>query len=434
MNSTLSSRRRYRVFLSHSSKDKRFARELEEWLREEAGLSVWFDARTLKTSERLASALPDAVAECQALILVVSKHSVQSHYVEEEFNLAVNQQRERPDFRIIPLVLGPLKLPAVLQTRSFIHLDGPKLTGQAAFQLLRELYPETVKPAPETAKNVYVSRGWQPQDAPLAEAVCQSLNKNGFRLIGDAEDHPDNDPEQASRIRRIVANCGAFACIAPARDTKCTTSSYVLDEIRLARSLGLPRLIVAPRVVSWPKDLAHESVIAADHPGHLSRGQLTTKFRSAIVDLLEHYQSKHRDYVFYETDRSNGAAYEIDDVRRLISGVTALGSRVRADIHEAPLTANIVSRIRNAFMTIADVWHGSSDLWLAAGSALNNETQLRVIMRGTKPARPVLLGDTYVGTYKDDLNRLALLHRILFPHRRRIMNFELPRPSWGGAS
>jgi hypothetical protein len=55
-------------------------------------------------------------------------------------------------------------------------------------------------------KDVYVSRGTREGEAALGEAVCSRLAapEHGFRLIGDAPDHPSYSPD---RVRHIVRGC-----------------------------------------------------------------------------------------------------------------------------------------------------------------------------------------------------------------------------------
>jgi TIR domain len=85
-----------RVFLSHSSRDKRQAMAVKAWLSErEPGLAeeifLDLDPHTgIRPGERWRQALQQANARCEAVICLLSKNWLNSHECQAEFRYAEN--------------------------------------------------------------------------------------------------------------------------------------------------------------------------------------------------------------------------------------------------------------------------------------------------------------------------------------------------------
>ncbi len=77
------------IFISHSTKDNIFARDLADGLRE-AGFNVWLDLDSIRDGEAWLRAIQRAVEECEALVVVLSKHGRDSEWVEREALLAMD--------------------------------------------------------------------------------------------------------------------------------------------------------------------------------------------------------------------------------------------------------------------------------------------------------------------------------------------------------
>jgi tetratricopeptide (TPR) repeat protein len=99
------------LFLSHSTADDGFVRELREALAD-FGLEVWTDSRQLKGGDRLWSEVAAAIESAVGLVVLVSPDSLQSRWVGRELRhgLEVQAQRGRAAFPVIPLSLNGTKL------------------------------------------------------------------------------------------------------------------------------------------------------------------------------------------------------------------------------------------------------------------------------------------------------------------------------------
>lgn len=94
------------IFISHSSKDDSFVKELRESL-ETYGLVVWADSRNLRGGSKLAPEIEEAIEEARQFLAVISPNTINSPWVRKEIQKALEVERTRKDegYRVIPLHL-----------------------------------------------------------------------------------------------------------------------------------------------------------------------------------------------------------------------------------------------------------------------------------------------------------------------------------------
>jgi hypothetical protein len=98
-----------KIFISHSSLDKRFVRKLESAIKR-AGFSVWLDEHELIPGDPVSERIADALKEARVVIVVVSDNSIKSKWLKYELNLATSRMI-KGDCRVIPAVLESGSLP-----------------------------------------------------------------------------------------------------------------------------------------------------------------------------------------------------------------------------------------------------------------------------------------------------------------------------------
>jgi hypothetical protein len=86
------------VFLSHSSKDKPFVRDLANALEAGGEIKVWLDEREIDYGENIVLKIADGL-DADFVLLILSPNSVDSKWVKEEWSDAyweqpVNQEPE----------------------------------------------------------------------------------------------------------------------------------------------------------------------------------------------------------------------------------------------------------------------------------------------------------------------------------------------------
>lgn len=94
----------YSCFLSHSSKDEQFCRRLHSRLRDEK-LRIWYAPEDLKGGEKLFDQIDHAIRVYDKVLLVLSKHSIGSNWVETEIRLAREKERAQNRRVLFPISL-----------------------------------------------------------------------------------------------------------------------------------------------------------------------------------------------------------------------------------------------------------------------------------------------------------------------------------------
>src|SRR6201988_4946100 len=98
------------LFISHSSKDDDFVRDLRAALADH-GNDVWIDSRELRGGDLLWPEIQKAIEAASAYAVVISPDAFQSDWVGDELvhALKVQEQRGRETYPVIPLALNGTK-------------------------------------------------------------------------------------------------------------------------------------------------------------------------------------------------------------------------------------------------------------------------------------------------------------------------------------
>jgi hypothetical protein len=91
-------RKRYSIFLSHSSQDAWLAKVIGEKI-ETTGVTVWLDEMSLTGGEQVGNAIRDGVRGTNETVVLVSNASLQSQWVAAEIGMALALRK-----RITPLL------------------------------------------------------------------------------------------------------------------------------------------------------------------------------------------------------------------------------------------------------------------------------------------------------------------------------------------
>lgn len=411
--------RQYRAFLSHAHVDEAFVGRLHDLLTRHAGLPIWYDRVSLPASKAIATELPEYIKQCQAIILVLSQASISSGWVKEEFNYAIGQRTRHPSFQILPVRIDDCSVPGFLETTKWVDCSGAKIDLPDLSQILGSFYDFDVSVDLQKSKDIFVSRSWRESERALATAVCRALAGSGFRLVGDSEDQ--SGFAEGGRVASIMSSCGGFLAVVPHRGGG-ATSAYILKEIELARQKRLPGIVVADPAVALP-DLSGLTLLRMSPDG--SPGQ-NAEFANAVEDLIEAWQKPEAPhYVFYATDLDEANFLRNKAVRQLVQCVTGMPCIMGEDIRGDHMQKQIRDRIAGAFVMLADISEDNLNTCVEAGIAKGVGTRLHLVAREPRRRPPFMFRDLQVFHYGDDATLLAVAHRVLFPYRRRIINYEL---------
>ena len=144
----------YSCFISYSSENQPFAERLHSDLQSK-GVRCWFAPEDLKLGEKIRVAIDESIRLHDKLLLVLSKHSVQSQWVEKEVETAMEQERKQKRTVLFPVMIdnSVMKIesgwPADIRRSRNIG-DFCKWKNNDAYQkafdrLLRDLKVEEVK-------------------------------------------------------------------------------------------------------------------------------------------------------------------------------------------------------------------------------------------------------------------------------------------------
>jgi hypothetical protein len=417
-------KRRFHTFLSHAHLDNAVADQLNHWLFEVAGVPVWYDATHLPPGSMIAAALPQVIDECRGMMIAVSKASLQSGWVEEEYSAAIGHRTRFKDFRIVPVRIDESEIPGFLGNRKWIDLASGQIDLRAANELLAGIYGEDVSAESGTFRDVYVSRSWRENEAALGDWVCTVVDERGFRLVGDSKDQAGF--LGGERVRSIISSCGALVAVLPDRGEG-KTSEYMLEEISHARDFELPCLIVAEPGLKLSPELDPMTIrisVAEVAPGSSARGVLQRG-----LDRIDEEWRKPSEphYVFLATSFGNEHAERNRLLRQVIERVTAMPCVIGDDVREGQIQQRIVDLVRGAFLVIADVSEENLNTCIEAGVALGAQRPLYLVAAGPRHAPPFLFRGYQVWYYADEAALVGIMHRIAFPYRRRVLNRELRR-------
>jgi hypothetical protein len=147
----------YACFISYSSRDQAFAERLHADLQNKE-VRCWYAPHNLPIGAKTRPAIDEAIRECDKLLLVLSRHSVESAWVEHEIERALAKE-----LRTRKVVLFPVRLDDAIKTPTTTWAqeigedrnigDMRRWRNYEAYQkafdrLLRDLRAEGAAPAP----------------------------------------------------------------------------------------------------------------------------------------------------------------------------------------------------------------------------------------------------------------------------------------------
>ena len=418
--------KQYDIFLSHSSCDKSFCDKLYNLL-EDAGFSVWYDETSLLPNSHLTSDLPDYIKKCRSLIVVLSNDSCKSDWVKEEYAYAKDLYHKK-ELTIIPIVIDDCEIPGFYNNYKWIDCK-KGLTPFSFFMILSAMYGSSENMRKK--KDVYVSYSWRKEEQKLVEIVFDRLKRNQYRLIGDAGDQSAYD--ENNRIGKIMDTCGAYVGILPYRKDS-NTSAYILDEIKIAQEHGLPGILIADDRIKGIDEYTSIYKTLKVNPDEESTQDKILDFISELKPVMP-----KKPHVFFATNLDKQRKTINGFIRNLSGYVTSTRCILGEDIDNTNLQQQIINRIKNAYVMIADITGDSQcyecekpgteskdkiyrfNTCIEAGIARGADTALFIIAKEPRKSPPFMFRDINVRYYNDDCELLAIIHKVLRGYRRTVL-------------
>jgi TIR domain-containing protein len=116
------------AFISHSSKDKKFVRQLAADLVENE-VQVWLDEQRIRVGDSIPEKIAQGIAESDFFLIVISRNSVESSWVQKELNGAMVREIERRRVTVMPLKLDDTGMPASINDKKYADFSGSYAAG-----------------------------------------------------------------------------------------------------------------------------------------------------------------------------------------------------------------------------------------------------------------------------------------------------------------
>lgn len=177
-----------KVFISHSSTDKKFVRTLKDCLNAN-GIETFFDEDQLDLGDNLVSKLESALNETSHLVIILSPSSINSKWVKFELKKAIDNHKTGVTQKIIPIKYRECEIPS--EINDLLHHD---------------LTSEVVIPIDETEKVKFISKGFEPFLLKLVRAIKSTSNSFNdiekqeiIKAIKSAEKEIEKDKDSVHR-------------------------------------------------------------------------------------------------------------------------------------------------------------------------------------------------------------------------------------------
>jgi hypothetical protein len=108
------------VFLSHSSLDKQTVR----WIAVDLGnhgYRPWLDEWEITAGESIPRRISEGLEECAVVVVALSPKSVNSYWVEKEWQAKYFDEIERNHVTVIPILLDHCKIPTLLRSKRYAN-------------------------------------------------------------------------------------------------------------------------------------------------------------------------------------------------------------------------------------------------------------------------------------------------------------------------
>lgn len=169
-----------KLFVSHSSRDKEFAKQLARDLRE-LGHDPWFDEWEIKVGDCIPSQIEHGISEAEYVVVVLSKHAVASGWVDKEWKTKYWDEIETKQTLVLPVLLENCDIPVLLKTKCYA--DFRRNYGIGLVKLVAAINPSIPaddRPLPipssnQSSKISGVLGKLQSRSASVAECMAEAL-------------------------------------------------------------------------------------------------------------------------------------------------------------------------------------------------------------------------------------------------------------------
>lgn len=127
------------IFLSHTSADKSFVRELKTQLEMHGVKDVWLDEAEIQIGDSLTKKIEEGLTRTKYIGVVLSPRSIKSSWVERELQIAINREIGTGEVVVLPLLYEKCELPVFLQGKMYADFTSSDSHDENLQKVLRRL-------------------------------------------------------------------------------------------------------------------------------------------------------------------------------------------------------------------------------------------------------------------------------------------------------
>ncbi len=121
------------LFICHASEDRSFVDSLCSFL-DSAEVPVWYDRREIRVGESVVQRINDGLGAASALVVVLSKASVEKPWVQKEFSAALMRQLQGSSIRVLSLLVETCEIPPLIADLRYADCRTDKARGFCELQ------------------------------------------------------------------------------------------------------------------------------------------------------------------------------------------------------------------------------------------------------------------------------------------------------------
>lgn len=181
-----------KVFISHASEDKhRFVLAFAERLRQN-GIDAWVDKWEMRPGDSLVDKIfEEGLKEAKAIVVVLSKFSVDKPWVREELNAAV-VKRISSGSKLIPVVIEDCSVPEALKSTVWQVVHDLASYNESFDRIVAAIFGVTEKPPlgspPSYTKSFLESiGGLTKMDSLVLQLACKHALASGSDFVDSME-------------------------------------------------------------------------------------------------------------------------------------------------------------------------------------------------------------------------------------------------------
>lgn len=190
------------VFISYCSKDERYIRKMTQML-DKMGISYWIAPDMIPAGSNYAREIPGAIQCCEVFLLVLSKNSQQSIWVEKEIDSAINYRKTIVPFQIDDEPLTDMFRFYLNNVQTIYCVNRPKDAIEELKQRLRSL----IRGAGENREQVEVSRKedtFESSNKASAEGAAPDQKKDMSEGAALDQEKDTSEGEDASATEKTA--------------------------------------------------------------------------------------------------------------------------------------------------------------------------------------------------------------------------------------